>query len=478
MPFDAGGLVMQSQRAESGPKEGTVVAGKYVVERVIGVGGMGVVVAARHLELDERVALKFLLPETLQFPDVVARFSREARAAVRIKSEHVARIIDVGRLEDGAPYIVMEYLEGGDLEGLLEKRGALSVERAVDFTLQALEAVAAAHALGIVHRDLKPANLFLTKLGDGTTSIKVLDFGISKRLSGESIALTQRETMLGSPLYMPPEQMRAPGEVDTRSDIWSVGVILYELLSGKSPFLAPSIGEVLIQVLEAEPPRLSTVVPRLPQGLEQVVHKCLAKAKENRYATVGELAMALRPFAPPKSWASIDRVVGSLRTPTLASADSSDLPSSSDPIPAAGTRGAWSGTQSGALRTRWHLYALAFVLTLLGGGLVAWWKTAGTGAVPPAASGTAQLEPRATQPSSGAEAPRPREPEVAPVVATLSTPSASATSVGSVRPRQGASGGARRSSPAVSSPPPAPVSSAAPVAKPPSNKSHDAFEDR
>jgi serine/threonine protein kinase len=470
---------MQSQRAESGPQEGSVVAGKYVVERVLGVGGMGVVVAARHLELDERVALKFLLPETLQHPDVVARFSREARAAVRIKSEHVARIIDVGRLDDGAPYIVMEYLEGGDLADLLEKRGAISVERAVDFTLQALEAVAAAHALGIVHRDLKPANLFMTRLGDGSVSIKVLDFGISKRLSGESVALTQRESMLGSPLYMPPEQMRDSVEVDTRSDIWSIGVILYELLSGKSPFVGPSIGEVLVNVLEGEPARLSTLVPRLPPGLEQVIHKCLAKTKDNRYASVGDLAIALRPFAPPKSWASIDRVIGSLRSPTLVSAESTQLPSSSDPIPAAGTRGAWSGTHSGTLRTRWHLYALAGALVLLGGGAAAWWKISETGGVRPAASVAAQVDTQATHAAASAAEPvRPAEPQVAPVTATPPKLLTAPADAGPVRPRHGASSSARRSSPAAPAEAPAAVSSEAPAAKPPVKKPHDVFEDR
>src|SRR6478752_489071 len=163
--------------------EGEVLAGKYRIERVLGQGGMGIVVAATHLQLGERVALKFLLPEALSNPLAVERFAREARAAVKIKSEHVARVSDVGTLENGAPYMVMEYLDGSDLAAWLTQRGRLPVEQAVEFVLQASEAIAEAHSLGIVHRDLKPANLFVTRRPDGALSVKVLDFGISKRLS-------------------------------------------------------------------------------------------------------------------------------------------------------------------------------------------------------------------------------------------------------------------------------------------------------
>src|SRR6185295_3411573 len=160
--------------------EGQILAGKFRIERVLGQGGMGIVVAATHLQLDERVALKFLLPEALSNPEAVERFTREARAAVKIKSEHVARVSDVGMLETGAPYMVMEYLEGEDLGHWVSQRGALPTTQAVEFVLQAAEAIAEAHALGIVHRDIKPANLFCVRRADGLLSVKVLDFGISK----------------------------------------------------------------------------------------------------------------------------------------------------------------------------------------------------------------------------------------------------------------------------------------------------------
>jgi serine/threonine-protein kinase len=189
----------------AGVREGDVLAGQYRVERVLGIGGMGVVVAAHHIQLDEKVALKFLLPDALGNSEAVSRFAREARAAVKIKSEHVARVMNVGTLPNGAPYMVMEYLDGGDLAAWLRERGALSVEQAVEFVLQACEAIAEAHALGIVHRDLKPANLFCIRRADGRLSIKVLDFGISKMSqfggSGQS-AMTQATGTMGSPLYM------------------------------------------------------------------------------------------------------------------------------------------------------------------------------------------------------------------------------------------------------------------------------------
>src|SRR3984885_7032800 len=192
---------------------------------------MGIVVAARHVQLDEKVALKFLRPEALADADAVERFAREARAAVKIKSEHVARVIDVGTLPNGAPYMVMEHLDGEDMAAWIKERGALPVEQALDFVLQACVAVADAHALGIVHRDLKPANLFCIRRSDGQLSIKVLDFGISKMTdltgSGQG-SMTRTSALMGSPLYMSPEQMRSSKDVDAKTDIWALGVILFE----------------------------------------------------------------------------------------------------------------------------------------------------------------------------------------------------------------------------------------------------------
>ncbi len=252
--------------AEAPVQPGDVLAGKYRVERVLGVGGMGVVVAALHLELDQRVALKFLLPSVAARPEAVARFSREGRAAAKIRSEHIARVSDVGTLDSGAPYIVMEYLDGRDLSAIVEKSGPLPIHVAVDYVLQASMALAEAHVAGIVHRDLKPSNLFLARQPDGTEIIKVLDFGISKSLaaspdaSREGAAITKTTDIFGSPLYMSPEQLKDARAVDARADLWALGVILYEIITGKAPFDRRSVAEVFGAILHEKPLPLLSVL--------------------------------------------------------------------------------------------------------------------------------------------------------------------------------------------------------------------------
>jgi serine/threonine-protein kinase len=313
---------VRSDPSQLGVRTGDVLAGKYRVDRVLGAGGMGVVVAAHHLQLDERVALKFLLPHATQDAQAVARFIREARAAVKIKSEHVARVGDVGQLENGAPYMVMEYLEGRDLSRWLEERGALPVEQAVDFVLQACVAVADAHALGIVHRDLKPANLFCVRRSDGHLTIKVLDFGISKVTdpggSGGHVAMTSTSAVMGTPLYMSPEQMRSTRDVDTRTDIWALGAVLHELVGGRPAFVAESVTELAIKVANDPPPPLRLFRPDAPPGLEAVVLRCLEKDRSRRYDHVGLLAVALLPFAPPGAKALVDRISGIIRSAGLS----------------------------------------------------------------------------------------------------------------------------------------------------------------
>jgi serine/threonine-protein kinase len=278
------------------------------VERIIGIGGMGVVVAARHLELDHLVAIKFLLPKVAENKDVVGRFTREAKAAVKIQNEHVARVTDVGTLETGAPYMVMEYLEGTDLEDFSRQSGPLSVEECTDFVLQACEAIAEAHALGIVHRDLKPGNLFLVRRPDGSRIVKVLDFGISK-ITGASNSVAPTTAMLGSPPYMSPEQLTTPRDVDARTDVWSLGVILYRLLTGRVPFDADTIVLLCSVILHGEPSPLREARADVPAALEAVIAKCLEKDRSRRYANVGELARALVEFAPERSRVSLERVL-------------------------------------------------------------------------------------------------------------------------------------------------------------------------
>jgi serine/threonine protein kinase len=281
--------------------QGDVLAGKYRVERVLGLGGMGVVVVATHMQLDQKVALKFMLPDALQHPSLVERFAREARAAVRLKSDHVARVLDVGTLHTGSPYMVMEYLEGSDLGTMIERQGPMTVELAVDCVLQACDAVAEAHSIGIVHRDLKPRNLFMTGRNDGRALVKVLDFGISKHTASADLSLTRTTEVIGSPNYMSPEQLKSSKGVDERSDIWALGVVLYELIAGQVPFVAESVTQLTAMVLTEAPRSIRSLRADVPRELAGVIERCLEKSPQSRFASVAELALALQPFAPADS---------------------------------------------------------------------------------------------------------------------------------------------------------------------------------
>ena len=287
---------------------GSLLQGKYRLVEVLGGGGMGVVVTAHHEQLDRRVALKFLRPEAIHNPEAAARFGREARAASRIQSEHVVRVLDFGETENGAPFIVMEYLEGEDLSEVLERSGPLSVEVAVDYVLQACEAIAEAHAVGIVHRDLKPANLFLSHRADGSCLVKVCDFGIAKAVVGELTKLTQANAFVGSPVYSAPEQARAAEAVDARADIWALGVILFELLTGKVPFEGRTVPEIVTRILSEPPPDVRSLRPELPATLAATINACLQRDVEKRLLNVAILAAELKECAPASSRISVDRI--------------------------------------------------------------------------------------------------------------------------------------------------------------------------
>ena len=289
-------------------ESGEILADKYRVDQVIGVGGMGVVVAATHVDLDQRVALKFLQPHAALDSSLVERFVREGKAAARLKSEHVARVLDVGRMKDGMPYIVMEFLDGNTLSAVVKQRGALPIAEAVGYVLQACDAVAEAHAMKIVHRDLKPENLFVTSRNDGRPLVKVLDFGISKALDGKSQSLTQTDSMMGSPAYMAPEQMRSSKDVDERADIWSLGAILYELTTGKLPYIAESLAALAFMLVEGPAPSLRSHVPELPEGLDAIVMRCLERDRNLRIKDIGALAKELAPYAHPDDLELVARI--------------------------------------------------------------------------------------------------------------------------------------------------------------------------
>lgn len=439
---------------------------------------MGVVVAAIHLGLNQRVAIKFLRPGGPDSEIAIERFLREAKVAAMIRSEYVARVQDVGTLDGGVPYIVMEYLEGSDLGKIIRRDGALPVAEASEIVLQACEALAEVHATGVVHRDLKPSNLFVTRRADGSPAVKLLDFGISKLTPGVGDgsaypALTATAAAIGSPSYMSPEQIKSTKEVDQRTDVWSLGAVLYEAVTGKPAFKGESILQVCAMIAAEEPARPSALRPDLPPALETAILGCLDKDMDRRHRLV-DLAGALVKCAPQRARASFDRIEATLglsgprpRLLTTGDIDASwGDPATVAPVPApVATRNDASGAApigaassvsgdpveqgSGSERGRggasWRLRAGVLVMTLLIGAAAGWsltrgstkgWRIqAGVGIEPfaptPSATSAASGQSAPTLAAaassvaaqSGAPAPSSSEPSAPPAP----SPSASAT---------------------------------------------------
>ncbi len=286
---------------------GTVLGRRYRIDELIAEGGMGTVYRGWHVLLEQVIAIKVMRPEHAQHPRSVARFLSEARAMAQLRGMHAVRVLDIGSIEGGPPYMVLEYLDGRDLRTMLDEDGPLPVAQAIDYLLQTCEGLAEAHALGMVHRDLKPENLFSIRLPDDTEVLKIIDFGISKRANGDRNQALGGQG-LGSPGYMSPEQMASPDRVDARADIWSLGVLLFELLTGTMPFGTGSVPQVCYRVLCQEPNSLRSQRKELPRELENVLARCLSKSPEGRYANVRELAEALAPFASEPGVDSVRRV--------------------------------------------------------------------------------------------------------------------------------------------------------------------------
>ncbi len=414
---------------------GDVLAGKYRVNKILGIGGMGMVVAATHLELDQRVAIKFMLPGSHESAETSARFLREAKAAGRLNSDHVCRVMDVGRFDNGAPYIVMEYLQGEDLGAVLRRRSPLRVSEAVDFILQGIEGIAEAHANGIIHRDLKPENLFLHKRNDGSPIIKVLDFGISKFAKGGGSTSTR--DIMGSPAYMAPEQMESSTNVDQRADLWSLGVVLYRMVTGKPPFHGDTLPLLCMHVVNDDPEPMSAVRGDLPDGFEAVVMKCLQKEPVDRYRDVGELAAALAPFGPKNATTSASRIrIVLTRQRGSAATISHDfaritpphgLPVAEAPAPSkrepeATTFSATAGQSISSSRSERHSWgvtgAIAGGVGLVALALVMMWRG---GWIGEAASPEALHVPVVAKPSPGPDVSPPR-PIVEPIVEAPPSP--------------------------------------------------------
>ena len=290
------------ERSSAAPSAPAVILGKYRLEREVGRGGMGVVFLATHVALEQPVAIKIVLPALAENPIAIQRVLREARCAAQITGDHVVRVMDVGQLTTGEPFIVMDYVEGEDLARVLSRSERLPLLVAVHWVIEACVAIADAHARGIIHRDLKPGNLFLARLADGRELIKVLDFGISKQLGPGTVnPVTRAGDVLGSPNYMAPEQIRTPLLVDARADLWALGAILLELLTGARAFPGDSITAVYTRVLEGEPNLPGPEDAGLPGEMLGILRRCLAKDPNDRFQTVHELVEVLAPFSPARS---------------------------------------------------------------------------------------------------------------------------------------------------------------------------------
>ncbi len=419
------------------PAVGDEILGKYRIIRKLGEGGMGVVYAATHIELQETVAIKMLTPELALREEIVGRFTREARAAAKIKSDHAVRVLDVGKLENGVPYMVMEFLEGQDLAHVLRANEKLSLRDAIKYVAECAEALGEAHRLGIVHRDIKPANLFLSTRSNGTQLVKVLDFGISKvsndGLMGGSGA-TRTEAVMGTPMYMSPEQLRSSRDVDARADVWSLGVVFYELLTGAFPFEGESIPVLFASILGLPYKPIRQQRPDLPKAIEEIMLKVLEKDRDKRFASVEEFVQALAPYTQAEGAA----VVGGGST-RLGSGkwmqDATDATLYADA----------SRSASGRTGRTLALVAVA-LLALAGGGVVVWSLTgngpetnpdlaagkpsaASTPAVTPAGQVVATTEPRqAEAPAASSSTTAPASPDTSAGIKTaVTTPLGTAT---------------------------------------------------
>jgi eukaryotic-like serine/threonine-protein kinase len=471
------GTVTQPTKVGPGSfRPGQIIEGKFRVERQLGVGGMGFVVLATHLHLDELVAIKFLLPDLAGVTEASQRFLREARAVVKIRNDHVAQVKDVGILESGSPYMVMEYLRGSDLGHLIAERGqGLPLQEAVDYVLDACDGIGAAHAKGIIHRDLKPANLFLTERDDGPSIVKVLDFGISKMaIAGTPAAekaLTKTSSMMGSPLYMSPEQMQTPKLVDARTDIWALGCILYELLTARTPFDGESIPHICSVVMHADPLPITSVRADVPPEVQAVVTGCLQKDPNHRIPTVVDLTARLLPFGtpgrivPPRVSRSPSGPAGGSTQPSVGMQPrtSSSAPPEVGPLPplprfsgppvgeVATTVGAWAEERRGTTlmpQRRTLVAALALAALAIGGIVwgVRWRMGAGGAPANAAASAPSPSAPPAAPPDLAApvisSAPA---AEIAPIPSTSASAALPRPVAGPTRsPSRAAAAGAPR----------------------------------
>jgi serine/threonine protein kinase len=427
-------------------QQGTLIAGRYRLERALAQGGMGCVWVARHLQLDTEVAIKFMTPQFAASADARARFEREARASAQLKLQNAVQVHDYG-VEDESPFLVMELLEGEDLEARLRRERRLTIAATLAILDPVCRALRRAHEVGLVHRDLKPGNIFIARQG-GDEVVKILDFGIAKD-TGASFggAATRTGAMLGSPQYMSPEQVRSSNRVDLRSDLWSLGVIAFRCLTGQLPFPSDEVGEVLVDVCTAPIPRPSQVAPDLGPEVDRFFERALVRDLGQRFQSAGELIEAFAATAGVRLPISAVGVAPSLPAAQAAPA----LPLSPAPIgalpspaPASGTLSPSEHTHNRAAPARgpW----IGVVLAALGAALVL------------GLAAYAFLHARGPTPATAAPAP-PAPPAVsasadpiAPTAAAIPAPAASAGAPAATEALAPASSAAPEAAPATTSP--------------------------
>jgi serine/threonine-protein kinase len=421
--------VTGEEMAARDPRVGSEVD-RYTIVRLLGRGGMGAVYEARHTRLGRRAAIKFLLPDLADRAEILRRFENEAVAAGGLEHPNLVAVNDLGRAADGAPYLVMEFLAGEDCARLLRQVGPLPAARAANLVLQACRGVAVAHDAGIVHRDLKPENLFLADAGDGSDHVKVLDFGIAKLRPAGGEAMTRTGSTFGTTHYMSPEQARGASEVDVRTDVWSLGVVLYELLAGRKPFDAEQPLGVVHQILNATAPPLDTLRPGLPRGLVAAVEKALKKDAAERFPSIRAFAQALVPFAS---------------RPAVEAAGQAQTATRPTPVTAAGEvqRRSRLGLLVGTGLALAAVGAIVAAFSIL--------NARGT----PAAQSAAPAPIAAPAPSVAAPVPTPPPPAPAPAPAAAQAPSEGSESSGHARRADLAAAAGRRprSKPAETSAP-------------------------
>lgn len=437
---------------------GTLIAGKYRVERVLGSGGMGVVVEATHAALGQRVAIKLLSPEFADAPEVVARFFREARISAKLDSEHVVRVTDFGQTEAGMPFLVMEMLVGHDLSAELAHKQRLAIPEAVDLALQACEGMAHAHAAGLVHRDLKPGNLFLVQRPGRRPLLKVLDFGISKEPGENGVrSLTQENTVLGTPHYMSPEQVMSSKKVDARTDQHALAVILFEMLTGTMPYDGDTPTQVLVAVATHRTPRVRERRPDLPPGLDAAIARALDKDAAQRFPDVAAFAEAIAPFGGPlaQEMAPAVRAALSPRVTPVPAPGGGSLPSHealtvprelSAPVLPAYTAETLATTLMTSRRSRYLPVFVAGALGAVAGGIVIA-RYLAENAPPPAASAPEVLTAPAVEPAAKAA------PTVSPGDPAPAGSGATASDSPAPSPAAGASAGSAAKAPRTTASP-------------------------